>query len=593
MLRDGISDIGRKQRRENFLVAVLSIDILEMLNFLNGVFVFLIDYEPCVDEFEAHMAQIAPLGLNWRRLLSPINKSLYCFLIESDQEIKAYFLAGIAQFLRFARKLEFQDICLETKALADYMETEQKLADSYDDFNPIICMIAKIIKEWFKEFHINDLLPTHGSGSVAEGPLTLKEKYLTMKTDSLIRECLRRECGNFSDYLDYFPIQPEDGLIRCSRTIFVPKTASKLRTISMEPATLQYLQQGVMYSLYRYIDKHPYLGYRIKLGDQTQNQVLALEGSIYRNYGTIDLSAASDSVSWALVRKAFRYVPSLFKWLLVTRSSSTLLPTGETIALKKYAPMGSALCFPIQCILFSAIIECAKRSYCKQFNIKEFPLFSVYGDDLVVPACIYDQVIDLLCICGFTVNKTKSYNCGPYRESCGKEYYAGVDISVLLYRIPRYKKITPSAYSSLCSAANLCAERNLDNLRSWYITRIFRSNLTLQPYFSRYTWRSPCLYSVQPTNFMSKTWLNRKLQRQEGRFLIVKSRRCRIVEELDDILLYHEALINLAKRPNWKSSGVDELTPTSTLHGTTDYFSSVVMPINEFYCLDKTKTHDW
>jgi hypothetical protein len=592
MLRQSVSEVGRRDRRNNFLTAIIQVDFSEVLSFLDGVFSLLIDENPDTECFETFVCQLAPTGLNYRKLLSPINKALYQFLIENDQEKKAYFLAIIAQFLRFARKLEFQDIGLEAKALADYMETEQELADSYDDQDNTIDCLSKIVEEWFKGFHINNLLPSHGSGSVAEGPLTLSEKYHAMNVDRLVIELLRSECGSQSDYLDYFPIQPSTDLIRRSRTIFVSKTASKLRTISMEPATLQYIQQGVMHELYSYIDRHPYLGCRIRLDDQTQNQVMAWEGSYYRNYGTIDLSAASDRVSWALVRKMFRRVPSLFKWLLATRSSSTLLPTGETIELRKFAPMGSALCFPIECIVFASIVEHACRKYCKQ-NQMECPFYTVYGDDLVVPHFIYDDVIALLIKCGFKVNETKSYNFGPYRESCGKEYYAGVDISVLLYRIPAYRsKITPSAYSSLCSAANLAAERNFDNLRSWYITRIFGSDLPYEPYFSRYTWRSPCLYSPQPTNYASKAWFNRRLQRFEGKFCVVKSKRHRNDEELDDILQYHEALIALGRRSS-SSKTSNESSFASMLHGTVEYFSSTVMPINEFYVIDKRRTHDW
>jgi len=589
MLRLNLQESSRDAKRNNFVQALLPADLSEVLLFLDAVYTRLIDECDTPDSFK-HYLEGRANGIDYQRLLSPISQVTYQFLIEIDQEKKAYFLSIIAQFLRFARKLEFQDIGLEQKALADYMETEDELESmSYDD-EQVFDKLANIVHRWFKDFHIDILLPKHGSGSVSEGSLTLAQKYAHCHTDVLIRECLS-DIGAPDSYLDYFPVQPGEALVRRSRTIFVPKTAVKLRTISMEPCTLQYLQQGVMYELYRYIENHEYLGVRVRLADQQQNQIMAWEGSKYCTFGTIDLSHASDSVSWNLVRRVFRKSSSLFKWLMVTRSKETLLPNGEVIKLNKFAPMGSALCFPVECILFAAIVEYATNKICRQLKIRK-EIYTVYGDDIVVQAACYDETCRILQLCGFTVNTSKSYNSGPYRESCGKEYYAGVDISAIYYRIPfSNRKTSPSVYSSWCSMANNAYLHRLPVLRNYLINRVLSTFPGKGPYFGRSPYKSPYLYSPQPTNFhVVKKWCKR-YQRWEGRFISVKS-KLRGAEVTDDVIRYHCALVNMAKRCKLHAAPIDEFVPSVSLQGCVEFFSSTALPITDWIQHDLMLTED-
>ena len=84
------------------------------------------------------------------------------------------------------------------------------------------------------------------------------------------------------------------------------------------------------------------------------------------------------------------------------------------IRLKKFAPMGSALCFPIECIIFGSIVRLANRE--KGVNTE----FRVYGDDLVVDDRIFLKVIELLEVFGFRVNVDKTFfPYHPFKESCG------------------------------------------------------------------------------------------------------------------------------------------------------------------------------
>lgn len=582
MLRLNLSEKSQLDRYANFIGALSCCDLREILVYLDSVALYMCTEAPTIEGFKALQCRALDGTDVSGRLLSPINVAVFDFLTEPNLDKKAYFLEIVLKFLRFPLKLRFEDVDLQTSAIESYLETEAQL--STVELPLDVCdQLGHIIKRWFNSFRIDNLLPLNGPGSVAEGSLTTAQKYHAMEIDNRITVILSNSNGP-QEADSYFPIQPGRNLTRRSRTVFVPKTALKLRTISMEPVALQYLQQGVMFELYRFIEEHPYLGVRVKLRDQTQNQIFAWEGSKYGSYATIDLSHASDSVSWALVRRVFKSVPSLYKWLLATRSHETMLPDGTILQLKKFAPMGSALCFPIECILFAAVVEHVldKKGCTHQ-------LWSVYGDDLILPATCAQDVIDILESLGFTVNCRKTYLTGNYRESCGKEYYAGKDISALYFRIPFYgTRITPSAYGAMCSLANNAFWHNLPTFRDYVITEIIAAKRP-GPYFGYSPNRSPELYSPNPTNFHVKSRWSKRYQRFEGKFLTVKSRP-RNLQPGDEALAYFIRLVEMARLRRGK---VNECGFPPALQGSVEFFSSTVNPIEPFVNPTKVDAWDW
>lgn len=593
MLRQCLGDDARDARRGNFLLALASTDIVETLSFLESLYLLLLEDTTDLETFKQFLDTYGSKSGDYRRLLSPINRSLYPFLTETDKEMKAHFLSSIAQFLRFPRKLEFQDIGLEAQALEGYLETEKLLETvNYDEISETLDGLAQIIVDWFGDFHIESLRPSHGPGSVAEGSLTLTQKFGEMRTDKILRILLSQPSEPLM-YQEFFPDPPGEGLQRISKTIFVPKTATKLRTISMEPATLQYIQQGVMYELYQYIERHPVLGVHVRLRDQTQNQIWALIGSRDRSYGTIDLSHASDSVSWDLVRRVFRRVPRLYRWLLGTRSRQTLLPDGTLLRLKKFAPMGSALCFPIECIIFSAVVEYASRKAARLSRSGFDPFWTVYGDDIVVSSHIYEDVVDILTSLGFVVNKTKSYNRGCYRESCGKEYYAGVDVTPLYYSTPYYKKrMSPGALGSWLSSANNAYLSRLPLYRWHLIQKVLSFSSRRKPYFTDNPMKSPYVYSPQPTNFHVRKKWNGSYQRYEGRFISVLSKP-RDGELDDERLAYFIRLVEMSKRPKDLPTRRDVSPVSHALNGCVEIFSSTTLPLVPFKDPSRVLAWDW
>lgn len=429
----------------------------------------------------------------WKTLLRPINGLVRKFC---DKASRRYVLKDISSYLLFFKKMPFTDIGIEEKMLDAYLADEGHFATA--EYDPDMCdAIADIIHEWFQDFRIEDLRPFHGNGSTAYGKLNKYEKYLSMDVDSILLRFL-----NVDESLAYelFPLIRSKDLQRVSKLQFVPKTATKLRTISMEPPSLMYIQEGIRVELQRYIRKHRVLRHVIKFDDQTQNQMLAHIGSMLQNIATIDLSAASDSVSLQLVRKLFRKVPFLYKCCMMTRSTHTLLPNGDVIKLNKFAPMGSAMSFPVECIIFAAIVEYSYRTYQGIEKSLERRYFSIYGDDIICNDYLATTVMNNLSRLHFRVNRDKSFTGGIlFRESCGVEYYDGIDVKPIYYRIrSRRSGSAPERYAAHIGMQHTCIDNGYNACAGYFTREVLRH---YAPIFSDDNTDTSALYSTTATNY--------------------------------------------------------------------------------------------
>lgn len=210
-----------------------------------------------------------------------------------------------------------------------------------------------------------------------------------------------------------------------SRLSFVPKTTEISRVICTEPTLNMLFQKGLGWFIERYIDHR----YNIRFSVQPDiNRRLARIGSIDGSFATIDLESASDSISNEFCE---RFLPQdLLKWIKLTRSPTTRLPSRELVNLEMVSSMGNAFTFPLQTYIFSAIVETcyALKGISFENGRSGHRNFSVFGDDIIVRKDCYDYVVHCLELCGFRVNKEKSFNSGHFRESCGEDYYRGHNV---------------------------------------------------------------------------------------------------------------------------------------------------------------------
>jgi hypothetical protein len=219
-----------------------------------------------------------------------------------------------------------------------------------------------------------------------------------------------------------------------ARVVYVPKDSRGPRLISAEPREFMYIQQGLMAKLYEAIETYPIIKQQLSCIDQTRNQLLAKLGSVYDHVATLDLKEASDRVSVELVEAIFpsNWVESFH----ACRSEVTTFPDGESVEMRKFAPMGSAVCFPVEAICFWAITlatslrpwdSMSKRLFALEPRSADASLleYAVFGDDIICPRDHVDNVVAALHHVGLKVNMDKSYLSGPFRESCGKDYLLG------------------------------------------------------------------------------------------------------------------------------------------------------------------------
>jgi hypothetical protein len=73
---------------------------------------------------------------------------------------------------------------------------------------------------------------------------------------------------------------------------------------------------------------------------------------------------------------------------------------------------------------------------------------TVYGDDIIIDVGRYPQLLRFMRFLGFRINEDKTHTSGPFRESCGGNYYHGTDIT------PFYVRDTDMRKANLCHILN-------------------------------------------------------------------------------------------------------------------------------------------
>lgn len=245
-----------------------------------------------------------------------------------------------------------------------------------------------------------------------------------------------------------------------AKVVLVPKDSRGPRLISMEPLENQWIQQAQMSVLVQTLEAHPLTRGRINFRDQSINGKLALEGSLppYR-WATLDMKEASDRVSLRLVHSLFP--KRWFEALYASRSSHTTLPNGTKIRLKKFAPMGSAVCFPVEALVFWAL-GVSTLIHHKQKKLREASanLF-VYGDDIVTCTEDHGIVCQQLERFDLLVNKDKCCVAGPFKESCGVDAFHGIPVTPLRLRQPWSSSRQSSTLLSWVAFSNAAWERGM------------------------------------------------------------------------------------------------------------------------------------
>lgn len=387
----------------------------------------------------------------------------------------------IRQICLMWKKVELE--CSDERKLAaveNYVKVEEDLRKvpsfGEDQLDPAFRAVAsflwpRVLKESVRTVSEFELNPNHGKGNTADIPLRNARwqfSYWHSRLEPYFPYDLygsfnanQWELGASGLDLVYREVTDEQPV----KVVFVPKTLKTPRVIAMEPAVMQYIQQGVLRCLVRDIESHPLTRGLINFSDQGVNRGLALKESKVGNFATLDLSEASDRVLASLVSEMLDRVPVFRDAVFACRSRVAQLGDGRRIDLLKFASMGSALCFPIEAMLFYTIIIATRvKARADQTGIltvrkSDFCDAYVYGDDIIVPVSEVEAVGSALARYGLKLNTAKCFSRGKFRESCGMDAYDGVQVKpVYLRRMPPTNRADASRMASIVSFTNQLEE---------------------------------------------------------------------------------------------------------------------------------------
>lgn len=316
-----------------------------------------------------------------------------------------------------------------------------------------------------------EILPKHGSGAAACGT-PVRERYGVPRFVKSINSIWPMDEYYFLNSSHLCDVLQEwysaSDYVPCAKVLLVPKDARGPRLISCEPKETMWIQQGLMAKLYDAIESHPLTRGSVNFTDQRYNQQFAYLGSLNQETATLDLSEASDRVRLDVVQRLF---PT--NWgdaLTAARSPCTQMPCGDVVMLTKHAPMGSACCFPVMAMVIWSVLKAALPS---KTSTGLPTTILVYGDDIIIPSEFYDLGVSVLHAIHLKVNLKKSFVKGFFRESCGKEYINGVDITPVRLRAHPEDDVESRA-QTIAFANNLAIRYGLEQywmtelVHSWY-----------------------------------------------------------------------------------------------------------------------------
>lgn len=329
----------------------------------------------------------------------------------------------VLQVLRYPKR--FSPVgasAIAKKSMDDFIEIENRnrMRDRHEDSTFVVSQVREEVRLLVRGFR-------ECKGNFSNGAAKNSGKSIPEKLFSFLQDFPLWDTPQLWYSLPNSPLHVafDDTSVK---VIAVPKSYKAVRLIAPEVTSRQFFCQGVRKGLERAAMRH---SKSVHFDDQTWNQKAAQLGSTFGIYATIDLSHASDTVRKTLITELF---PHDIANRLIELSPKSWIDGVSTSkkerTLYMFATAGNAMTFAVETIIFLAIANAASKFYARLTGEKvELPY--VFGDDSIVDTRVADLFIEYLQALGFIVNTEKSF-CDPqllYRESCGAEYYKGMDMS--------------------------------------------------------------------------------------------------------------------------------------------------------------------
>lgn len=371
----------------------------------------------------------------------------------------------------------------------------------------IVHEARSLLYKLFSSFDPTDIIPRHGPGMVATKQ-RLWGKFVWSNVSSQITDVYPFDAyfcaslGHVCDRWQTFASISELSLP--ARVLLVPKDSRGPRLISCEPVDYQWIQQGLGTAIVKHVERHYLTRDNVRFTDQTPNRTVALLGSIDGKYSTLDLNEASDRVSLSLVRLLFP--ESVLPYLEACRSSSTILPDGRVLTLRKFAPMGSCLCFPVLSLVVWSLLSAGITDTHARERVY------VYGDDVIVPTAQAENAMNILESFGLKINRDKSCTNGLFRESCGMDAFKGTDVTPVRLRTVWSPHRSPSVYTSWIAYANSFYDKQYYSVYDYIVESLVHTYGPIPGKELNIT--APSLRETPPGQKVRRRW-NKNLQKFE------------------------------------------------------------------------------
>jgi len=332
--------------------------------------------------------------------------------------------AKVREDAAIAKMLESEDVCRSINTDGYRTRTPR------DFFAQVMLYASRTVADVLGDFNYDDFeKATFSAGATVSRKRKFGDPFY--KYHSKWPVSVTSGCYNYAQALiEATPLWFSNGgtenvsIVAGNSITTVPKKTEIDRCIAKEPCLNMALQRAIGGHIRKRLKK-----FGINLNDQGLNQRLAGLGSRTGACATIDLKSASDSISDRLV---WDLVPNhWYEELDKLRSKKGTLPNGREIIWEKFSSMGNGFTFELESLLFYALTKAVVKT-----NEEDDVLVSVYGDDIIVPTKSAQNLIAVLYDCGFSTNVEKTFIDGPFRESCGKHYYNGIDVTPFYIRKP-------------------------------------------------------------------------------------------------------------------------------------------------------------
>lgn len=318
---------------------------------------------------------------------------------------------------------------LASECLTAFMKDQQ----SYLLPNPlswyseqVLFRASQIVHLVLGQFEFSRLSKSSTFGKKAARGLPLRKSYLDNRVKTLtgtsvqwewFKACLNDDIhlnrairASFKDYQEVMDID----------VVPVPKSFKAARIIAPDTVLGGFLSRGLGDYIREELERWTHIDLAKQ---QARHRSEAQKASKDGKRATIDMSKASDSFtmehvlalmpdSWHGVIEAVRTPIGV-----VDRESDP-----KRVSLRSAMLMGSGHTFPLQTLLFYSLAKAVVELSGSKAKV------DVYGDDIMLPSKFAPRFYTVMRELGFTINVDKSFHEGHFRESCGGDYLAGLDV---------------------------------------------------------------------------------------------------------------------------------------------------------------------